>query len=174
MKFAVVPLVSQDSSLDPAKANFKLPAVTSLGPATNTRQVSLNDQASNEPFGGPIAALLGTPDPFGPIQLGWADPITENPALNSIEIWEMYNFTEGAHPSTSTVSHSMALARPAEAWETGLKDTVIAYPGEITRVKVLFDLRVCTFGTATSSSTRTTRLMRPYFIGPLPQPRGLL
>jgi bilirubin oxidase len=89
MKFAVVPLVSQDSSLDSAKANFKLPAVTSLGPATNTRQVSLNEQASNEPFGGPIAALLGTLDPFGPIQLGWADPITENPALNSIEIWEM-------------------------------------------------------------------------------------
>lgn len=30
--------------------------------------------------------------------------------------------------------------RPPKAWETGLKDTVIAYPGEITRVKMLFDL----------------------------------
>jgi len=30
-------------------------------------------------------------------------------------------------------------ARPAESWETGRKDTVIAYPGEITRVKARFD-----------------------------------
>ena len=30
-------------------------------------------------------------------------------------------------------------ARPPESWETGAKDTVIAYPDEITRVKVRFD-----------------------------------
>ena len=24
--------------------------------------------------------------------------ITENPALNSIEVWEIFNFTEDAHP----------------------------------------------------------------------------
>ena len=29
--------------------------------------------------------------------------------------------------------------RPPQAWETGPKDTVIAYPGEITRVKSKFD-----------------------------------
>ncbi len=29
---------------------------------------------------------------------------------------------------------------PPESWERGFKDTVIAYPGEITRVKALFDL----------------------------------
>ena len=29
--------------------------------------------------------------------------------------------------------------RPPESWETGRKDTVIAYPDEITRVKALFD-----------------------------------
>ena len=29
--------------------------------------------------------------------------------------------------------------RPPERWEGGRKDTVIAYPGEITRVKALFD-----------------------------------
>ena len=31
-------------------------------------------------------------------------------------------------------------ARPPEAWETGWKDTVIAYPDEITRVRLKFDL----------------------------------
>jgi FtsP/CotA-like multicopper oxidase with cupredoxin domain len=30
--------------------------------------------------------------------------------------------------------------RGPEPWETGFKDTVIAYPGEITRVKAKFDL----------------------------------
>lgn len=30
--------------------------------------------------------------------------------------------------------------RPPEPWETGFKDTVLAYPGEITRVKAHFDL----------------------------------
>jgi bilirubin oxidase len=29
--------------------------------------------------------------------------------------------------------------RPPESWETDCKDTVIAYPAEITRVKTLFD-----------------------------------
>jgi hypothetical protein len=41
--------------------------------------------------------------------------------------------------------------------EKGYKDTVIAYPGEITAVKAKFDIEGSTSGTATSSSTRTTR-----------------
>jgi FtsP/CotA-like multicopper oxidase with cupredoxin domain len=142
MRFTIVPLVSHDSSVDPANANFRLPAVTPLGRATNTRQVSLNEQGSAF-FDGPIAALLGTLDPSGdPVQLGWADPVTENPAHNTIEIWEMYNFTEDAHPiHIHEVGFEVVdrqpfgdAARPPEPWETGLKDTVIAYPGEITRV----------------------------------------
>jgi FtsP/CotA-like multicopper oxidase with cupredoxin domain len=31
-------------------------------------------------------------------------------------------------------------ARPPETWEAGWKDTVIAYPQEITRVRLKFDL----------------------------------
>jgi spore coat protein A, manganese oxidase len=34
----------------------------------------------------------------------------------------------------------MGAPRPPEAWETGFKDTVIALPGEITRVQAVFDL----------------------------------
>lgn len=42
---------------------------------------------------------LGTLDDAGkPIALGWEEEITENPALNSTEIWEIYNFTGDAHP----------------------------------------------------------------------------
>jgi spore coat protein A len=34
--------------------------------------------------------------------------------------------------------NSAGVARPPEAWEAGTKDTVIAYPDEITRVKATF------------------------------------
>ena len=47
---------------------------------------------------------------------------------------------------------------PPEPWETGFKDTVIAYPGQVTRVRVTVQhARASSSGTATSSSTRTTR-----------------
>ena len=32
--------------------------------------------------------------------------------------------------------------RPREAWESGFKDTVVAYPGEVTRVRAKFDTRL--------------------------------
>jgi bilirubin oxidase len=56
---------------------------------------------------GPTSAMLGTvtfkPDGAGgimPMGMGmmWMDGITENPALNSTEVWEIYNFTMDAHP----------------------------------------------------------------------------
>jgi FtsP/CotA-like multicopper oxidase with cupredoxin domain len=126
-----------------------LPTFTPLGAATNTRKVSLNEEDSSVLEGvGPRAALLGTIDKNGnPVSMGWDDPVTENPALNSIEIWEIYNFTVDAHPIhihevqfqvVDRQEFGRERRRP-EDWETGFKDTVIAYPGEITRVKALFD-----------------------------------
>jgi bilirubin oxidase len=148
MKFVVVPLTSQDDSTLPPR--LVLPTFTPLGAATNTRKVSLNEEDSSVLEGvGPRAALLGTIDTNGnPVAMGWDDPITENPALNSIEIWEIYNFTEDAHPIhihevqfqvVDREEFDRRRKRPPEDWETGFKDTVIAYPGEITRVKALFD-----------------------------------
>jgi len=148
MKFVVIPLSSSDTSTPPHK--LTLPPFIPLGPAVKTRQVSLNEEDSEvlEDVG-PEAALLGTLDGSGnAIHLGWADSITENPSLNSIEVWEIYNFTEDAHPIhihevqfqvVDRQRFEKKRTRPPEAWETGFKDTVIAYPGEITRVKALFD-----------------------------------
>jgi bilirubin oxidase len=48
------------------------------------------------------------------------------------------------------------LPRPPESWERGFKDTAIAYPDEITRVRVLFDLPGL-YGIVTSSSMRITK-----------------
>ncbi|MGC9347522.1 MAG: multicopper oxidase domain-containing protein, partial [Anaerolineae bacterium] len=30
--------------------------------------------------------------------LGWFEPITENPGMNDVEVWEIYNATADAHP----------------------------------------------------------------------------
>ncbi len=176
MKFVVVPLASKDNSMDPAR--LTLPAFKPLGPATVTRQVSLNEEASTvSGFDGPIAALLGTLNGGGnPVPLGWDDPITENPAVGATEVWEMYNFTEDAHPIHIHEVHFQVvdrqlfggLSRPPEDWETGFKDTVIAYPGEITRVKARFDVGGLFVWHCHIVEHEDNEMMRPYFIGPNP------
>ena len=177
MKFVVVPLASKDHSQDPAR--LTLPAFKPLGPASNTRQVSLNEEPSKFPgFDGPVEAELGTLDGAGdPVHLGWGKAITENPALGSIEIWEIHNFTEDAHPIHIHEVQFQVVdrqpfddgdARSPESWETGFKDSVIAYPGEITRVKALFDLPGLYVWHCHIVEHEDNEMMRPYFIGPNP------
>jgi len=176
MKFVVVPLASKDHSQDPAR--LTLPAFKPLGPASYTRQVSLNERASSYPgFDGPVEALLGTLDVAGnPVPKDWDEAITENPALGSIEIWEIYNFTADAHPIhihevQFQVVNRQAFdgdARPPESWETGFKDSAIAYPGEITRVKALFNLPGLYVWHCHILEHEDNEMMRPYFIGPNP------
>ncbi len=44
---------------------------------------------------GRLQPLLGT---LAQGSLAWFEPITENPMLNDVEVWEVYNSTEDAHP----------------------------------------------------------------------------
>lgn len=107
------------------------------------------------PFG-PTVGLLGSVNADGTGNpLAWMDPASENPALGT-ELWEIRNFTADAHPIHIHQTQFRVLdrapfdpanpalppgpARGPEAWETGAKDTVIAYPGEITRLVAKFDL----------------------------------
>jgi len=53
-------------------------------------------------------------------------------------------------------------------WERGFKDTVTAYPGEITRVKALFDLPGLYAWHCHIVEHEDNEMMRPYFIGPMP------
>jgi spore coat protein A len=116
-----------------------------------------------EPFG-PVAARLGTFDGATglAVPMAWMDPTTDNPRLGDTETWEFYNFTADAHPihihevqfrvvdrqRLATDEEGMAVQpaslvgerRAPEPWERGFKDTVIAYPGEVTRVQAHFDL----------------------------------
>ena len=174
MQFRVVPLTAADPSTPPNL--LTLPALTPLGPASNTRQVSLNEEDSAVLEGvGPREALLGTLSGGTANPLGWMDAITENPALGATEVWEMYNFTEDAHPiHIHEVQFQVVdrqpfegVARPPESNETGFKDTVIAYPGEITRVKALFDLSGLYVWHCHIVEHEDNEMMRPYFIGPM-------
>ncbi|HMM41808.1 MAG TPA: multicopper oxidase [Thermomicrobiales bacterium] len=161
MRFNVVPLVTPDTSVPPGQ--LVLPAPPPVGPATTTRQVSLNELDSAVLEGvGPMAAMLGTLDNGSGTPLGWMETPTETPGLGTTELWEIYNFTADAHPihlhqvqfqvvdrqALVTDGDGMAIQpavlvgapMPAQAWETGLKDTVIAYPGQVTRIAATFDL----------------------------------
>jgi spore coat protein A len=101
---------------------------------------------------------------FTALPLMWNDPVTERPKTGTVEIWEIYNTTPDAHPvhlhellfsvldrqpirfdksdamsacNTPMKTFPIQLegqARPSELYERGFKDTVIAYPGEVTRI----------------------------------------
>ncbi len=189
LQFRVVAATSVDTSTPPSQ--LVLPAIAPLPGATNTRQVSLNEEDSEtvlvselgenivldcekgEPFG-PRHALLGTLAD-GPLR--WDDPITENPAVGATEVWEMHNFTEDAHPIHiheilfEVVNRQPfgGAVRPPERWEAGArKDTVIAYPGEITRVKATYDRAGRFVWHCHIVEHEDHEMMRPYFIGTLP------
>ena len=175
MELEVVPLASRDTSI-PAH-RLTLPAFADLGRHSNTRQLSLLEEDSGViPGAGPIAAKLGTMADGEAQARGWDDPITENPALNSTEVWELHNFTEDAHPiHIHEVQFQLVerqpfdgTARAPEPWERGFKDTVIAYPGEVTRVKALFDIAGLYVWHCHIVEHEDNEMMRPYHVGPIP------
>jgi bilirubin oxidase len=174
MQFRVLPSTAVDNSTPPNL--LALPAFVPLGPASNTRQVSLNEEDSAVlPDVGPREALLGTLSAGVANPLGWTDAITENPVLGATEVWEIHNFTADAHPiHIHEVQFQIVdrqpfggTVRPPEANESGFKDTVIAYPGEITRIKATFDLPGLYVWHCHIVEHEDNEMMRPYFIGPM-------
>jgi len=153
---------------------------------------------------GPKAAKLGVVDTTNPamplgVPLAWDDmsgtsmmkmvtlqdgstrevTVTENPDLNAIEEWDIYNFTVDAHPIHLHLVRFEVVSRtaipgvvPAPVpvgvlpWETGFKDTVIAYPGEITRVKAKFDIAGLYVWHCHIVEHEDNEMMRPYVVGP--------
>jgi spore coat protein A, manganese oxidase len=129
------------------------------------------------PFG-PTAALLGTLNADGtgrPAE--WRESITENPAVGTTEVWAIHNFTEDAHPIhihmvmfevVERESLETGVIRGPEPWEAGPKDTVIAFPDEITRVKATFDLAGLYVWHCHIVEHEDNEMMRPYAVGPIP------
>jgi FtsP/CotA-like multicopper oxidase with cupredoxin domain len=134
------------------------------------------------PFG-PTMALLGTVD----TPLNWADDVTENPAVGATEQWEIHNFTADAHPihlhlvqfqianreiaTMDSPNYDPILAPIGTVYypgpeEMGFKDTVIAYPGEITRVNANFDMAGLYVWHCHILEHEDNEMMRPYRVGP--------
>jgi spore coat protein A len=143
-------LQGQDRSLLPATLN----TVPLISPASSvkTRDLVLSELDSAPPFGNPIMAMIN--------DAHWSDPITETPKAGSIEIWRIINTTGDAHPIHVHLVQFQVLDRQAfdttqyppnlvftgapqppennerPAW----KDTIISYPGTVTRIISKFDL----------------------------------
>jgi FtsP/CotA-like multicopper oxidase with cupredoxin domain len=56
--------------------------------------------------------------------------------------------------------------RPADTWENGFKDTVIAYPGEVTRVRMRFGSAGQYTWHCHIVEHEDNEMMRPYRVGP--------
>ncbi len=103
--------------------------------------------AKGVPFA-PKAALLGTMVAGVTTPMLWSNPITENPALNATEEWEINNLTVDSHPIHLHLVKFQVVGRglpggalnPPLPNEQGWKDTMIAYPGEVTRIIAKFDV----------------------------------
>ncbi len=198
MQLRVVASTTVDVSLPPEQ--LLLPARTPLPSESMTRQVSLNEEVSRsvravtrgndmimlachsknaEPFG-PTAAKLGTLDADGGgVPRMWMEPVTENPEPGATEVWEIHNFTEDAHPIhvhlvmfevVNRENVETGERRPPEAWESGTKDTVVAYPEEITRVRATFDLAGQYVWHCHILEHEDNEMMRPYAVGPVQNP----
>jgi len=143
-------------SLPLAPGESFLPAtlrpVPRLNPAdaVRTRNLTL-DQVTDE-FGRPKFLLNNAK---------WADPVTEDPRLNTTEIWNLINLTNSGHPMhvhlvafevlwrrTFDVAHFQATGDlvftgpelPPAPNEHGLKDMVRVPPGQVASIIAHFDI----------------------------------
>lgn len=111
---------------------------------------------------GPRITLLGQMSGATPIDYMWEDPVTQAPMQNLVQEWDLYNFTPDAHPMHVHGVRFQVIERaglqvdpntgkaaipavetgptyPRLATENGYKDSVVAWPGERTRIRAKFE-----------------------------------
>lgn len=109
----------------------------------------------------------------------WADAITETPVVGDTETWEIYNFTVDGHPIHLHLVRFEVIDRqpfnvltfattgpaiPPKPTELGYKDTVIALPGMITRLKAKFDRAGLYVWHCHILEHEDNEMMRPYVV----------
>ena len=141
---ALTGFITQDPTATPD------PAVPGQCLVTGTPTV-----AASVPFA-PKAAVLGINGSTAtPTVTLWSNAIVTNPSFGDTETWELWNHTVDGHPIhlhlvkfkvvnrqafdplTGALLGAAVAPTPTEA---GWKDTVIAYPGEVTRLNATFDI----------------------------------
>ena len=184
LEFRVVPALAPDPTTPPAF--LTLPPIAALPAPSVTRPLLLAEMMSMHFDDAPAEAMLGTFDPETGTgtHLMWSEAVTENPAVGATEIWEFYNTTADAHPmhihevvfqvvdrQPFTAGDdgdpvTLGAGRPPEPTEAGWKDTVIAYPGEVTRVRMQFAKPGQFVWHCHIVEHEDNEMMRPYRIGP--------
>lgn len=192
MQFNVVPAVAPDPTTPPMF--LQLPPLAPLPPATVTRPLALLEEMSAFFADSPAEAVLGTVAGDPNIAPGvwtkrlWMESVTENPTVGATEVWEIYNATADAHPMhvhevvfevvdrqpifvdemngmVQVVPGSVPT--PPEPWESGFKDTVTAYPGQVTRIRAQFNTPGQFVWHCHIVEHEDNEMMRPFRIGPV-------
>jgi FtsP/CotA-like multicopper oxidase with cupredoxin domain len=170
-----------------------LPQETNTRHLALIEEAGFGEDAGGEEVEGPVEALLGTVAGDPNVAPGvwtkrlWADAVTENPAVGATELWEIYNSTGDAHPmhiheivfevvnrqdifvnedteEVQVVPGSVPSL--PESWETGFKDTVTAYPGQVTRVRAQFNTPGQFQWHCHIVEHEDNEMMRPFRVGP--------
>jgi spore coat protein A len=92
MKFSVSQPMSMTPDATVTAGTSLRPAIEPLAQNGATRQLVLFEGLDSF---GRLQPLLGT---LNEGSLAWFEPITENPMVDDVEVWEVYNATEDAHP----------------------------------------------------------------------------
>ena len=192
LEFRVVPAVAPDPTTPPQY--LVLPAITPLPPETVTRPLALIEKAgigtkrAATPWRGPIEALLGNVDRRAPVERHWrtrsprtrrsaaprsGSSTTPRPTRTPCTSTRSPSRWSTARASCWTDEDEVALpiqldgnVTPPEPWESGFKDTVIAYPGQVTRVRARFDSPGQFVWHCHIVEHEDNEMMRPYRIGP--------
>jgi spore coat protein A len=185
LQFRVEPSYNADTTTPPQF--LVLPRLAALPASVRTRRLALIEEMSMYFDDAPAEALLGTVDAQGYwTKRPWMDNVTENPGIGDTEVWEIYNATADAHPmhvhevvfqvinrqdilideGAQRVQLQPNTVRPPEPTETGFKDTVIAYPGQVTRLRAQFNTPGQFVWHCHIVEHEDNEMMRPYRIGP--------
>jgi spore coat protein A, manganese oxidase len=174
MQLRVVSATSVDTSTPPDQ--LKLPLFTPHGDPDAVRRLSLTEEVVAGV--GPRVLLQGVVESpnLTPKPLHFDEPISETPAAGATEIWELYNFTGMPHPihihhvDIQIVERQPfnGSTRPPDPGETGFKDTIIATPNEITRLKMRFDTPGVYIWHCHILEHEDNEMMRPLHVGPIP------
>jgi spore coat protein A, manganese oxidase len=129
-----------------------LRSITRMAESSAIRKRELGLVEVDDPVARPVQMLLNN--------ARWHDPITENPTLDSVEIWSLVNTSDDSHPIHLHLVKFQILDRrnferfaytskgvlkftgpvtPPDPNEMGWKDTVQAHAGMVTRIIVRFE-----------------------------------
>lgn len=166
LQFRVVQATSADPTTPPQYLG--LPPIAAIPAASVTRRLALLEHGHDEggPTAAVLGTIRQSMEPGAPEWDGtgtghavgqmWMDEVTTNPSVGATEIWEIYNMTVDAHPvhvhevvfevlnrqAIRVDEHAVELLPGSpEApmpWEAGRKDTVVALPGQVTRIRARF------------------------------------